>query len=130
MEDKKDITAHEETVSHSSLDKDVDVEHYEKTPSSDEKGGMRRPVPAVPLTPMERQLALQEALKVDPGVKRFSWAAIQMYLVTLIICCCSGDSGFDGTVMGGINSMQQYQHYFGLTGVGSKTSIVFGIFTV
>ncbi|KJA16923.1 hypothetical protein HYPSUDRAFT_46832 [Hypholoma sublateritium FD-334 SS-4] len=45
-----------------------------------------------------------------------------MYLVTLVVCCCSGDSGFDGTVMGGINSMVQYQRYFGMTGVGSKTS--------
>jgi len=26
--------------------------------------------------------------------------------------------------------MHQYQEYFGMTGVGSKTSIVFGIFTV
>lgn len=33
----------------------------------------------VPLsTPMERQLALQAALKNDPGVKRWSWAAIQV----------------------------------------------------
>ncbi|KAF8908874.1 general substrate transporter, partial [Gymnopilus junonius] len=53
-----------------------------------------------------------------------------MYLITFVICCCSGDSGFDGTVMGGINSMKQYQEYFGMTGVGSKTSIVFGIFTI
>jgi hypothetical protein len=79
---------------------------------------------------MEKRIALQAALKIDPGAKRFSWAAIQMYLVTLVICCCSGDSGFDGTVMGGINSMAQYQEYFGMSGVGSKTSIVFGIFTV
>ncbi|PPR07805.1 hypothetical protein CVT26_014990 [Gymnopilus dilepis] len=73
----------------------------------------------VPQTPMERQIALEAALKVDPGVKRFSWAAIQMYLITFVICCCSGDSGFDGTVMGGINSMKQYQDYFGMTGVGT-----------
>ena len=32
----------------------------------------------VPQTPMERQIALEAALKVDPGVKRFSWAAIQV----------------------------------------------------
>jgi len=83
-----------------------------------------------PLTPMERQIALQAALKIDPGVKRWAFAAIQMYLVTLVVCCCSGDSGFDGTVMGGINSMKQYQQHFGLTGVGKSTSIVFGIFTV
>ncbi|KAJ6613345.1 major facilitator superfamily domain-containing protein [Mycena sp. CBHHK59/15] len=41
-----------------------------------------------------------------------------MYLVTLVVCFCAGDSGFDGTT------------YFGMTGSGSKTGIVFGIFTV
>lgn len=68
-----------------------------------------------------------------------------MYLIVLVVCCCSGDSGFDGTVMGGINIMQQYQSYFGLTESGKagelcvepyltvsgkKTSIVFGIYTM
>ncbi|KAF9497680.1 general substrate transporter [Pleurotus eryngii] len=72
-------------------------------------------------TPLERQQALKAALEVDPGVKRWSLRAMQMYLVTLVACCCSGDSGFDGTVMGGINSMTQYQKYFGLTGVGKST---------
>ncbi|KAF8895382.1 CobB/CobQ-like glutamine amidotransferase domain-containing protein [Infundibulicybe gibba] len=80
-------------------------------------------------TPLEQQNALKAALLVDPGVTRWSLRAFQMYLVTLVVCCCSGDSGFDGTVMGGINSMQQYQAYFGLSGVGAKTGIVFGIFT-
>ncbi|TEB39855.1 general substrate transporter [Coprinellus micaceus] len=83
-----------------------------------------------PKSPEERYAALQAALKVDPGPKPWGWAAIQLYLVTLVVCCCSGDSGFDSTVMGGINSMLQYQQYFGMTGVGKKTSLVFGIFTV
>ena len=77
-----------------------------------------------------RQVQLEKALAVDPGVSTFSKAAIQMYLVTLVACCCSGDSGFDSTVMGGINSMWQYQQYFGMSGVGAKTSIVFGIYTI
>jgi sugar porter (SP) family MFS transporter len=81
-------------------------------------------------TPLDKQRAMKAALEKDPGVPRFSWSAWQMYLVTLVACCCSGDSGFDGTVMGGINSMKQYQRYFGLDGVGSKTSIVFGIYTI
>ncbi|KAG2010209.1 hexose transporter [Coprinopsis cinerea AmutBmut pab1-1] len=81
-------------------------------------------------TPEERQAALREALAVDPGPKKWGWPAIHMYLITLVVCCCSGDSGFDSTVMGGINTMKQYQDYFGMTGVGSKTSIVFGIFTM
>lgn len=54
--------------SHSSLDKDdldgkhQHVEHREIALQ----------------TPMERQMALQAALKVDPGVARFSWAAYQV----------------------------------------------------
>jgi len=47
-----------------------------------------------------------------------------------VACCCSGDSGFDGTVMSGINAIHQYQEYFGLSGAGVGTSIVFGIFTL
>jgi len=100
-----------------------DVVPVDEPPSRRTKGSTLR-------NPVERQLALQAALRVDPGVKRWSRRAFQMYLVTLVVCCCSGDNGFDGTVMGGINSMKQYQTYFGMTGVGSKTSIVFGIFTV
>ncbi|TFY81912.1 hypothetical protein EWM64_g2102 [Hericium alpestre] len=53
----------------------------------------------------------------------------KMYLIVLCICCCSGDSGFDGTVMGGVNSMAQYQQFFGLSSAGAKTGIVFGIYT-
>ncbi|KAF8655480.1 hypothetical protein AX16_003038 [Volvariella volvacea WC 439] len=83
-----------------------------------------------PKSPLERQAALKAALEVDPGVGRWSLRAIQMYLITLVVCCCSGDSGFDSTVMGGINAMKQYQDYFNMTGVGSRTSIVFGIFTI
>ncbi|KAF5369432.1 hypothetical protein D9758_002669 [Tetrapyrgos nigripes] len=78
----------------------------------------------------ERQKALDDALAIDPGVGVWSLPAIQMYLVTLVVCCCSGDSGFDGTVMGGINAMEQYQRYFGMNGKGSSTSIVFGIYTI
>ncbi|KAF8955286.1 general substrate transporter [Flammula alnicola] len=109
------------TPSHSSVEKDLDDKHEAEVVHREY---------GVPQTPMENQIALQKALEMDPGVSRFSWAAIQMYLVTLVVCCCSGDSGFDGTVMGGINSMVQYQQYFGMSGVGSKTSIVFGIYTV
>ncbi|TFK40545.1 general substrate transporter [Crucibulum laeve] len=106
--------------SKSSVEKVENIEEHEDAISQ----------PIYPKTPQERQAALQAALEIDPGVRRFSWRAIQMYLVTLVACCCSGDSGFDGTVMGGINSMLQYQQYFGMSGVGSKTSIVFGIYTV
>ncbi|KAG7088451.1 hypothetical protein E1B28_012442 [Marasmius oreades] len=80
--------------------------------------------------PLQRKAELEAAMKVDPGVGKWTWVAFQMYFITFVVCCCSGDSGFDGTVMGGINGMWQYQQYFGMTGVGSKTSIVFGIYTI
>ncbi|KDQ11493.1 hypothetical protein BOTBODRAFT_147205 [Botryobasidium botryosum FD-172 SS1] len=85
--------------------------------------------PHVP-TAAERQERLAAALAADPGVAPWSWRAIQTLLIVLCTCCCSGDSGFDGTVMGGINSMVQYQQYFGLASAGAKTGIIFGIFTV
>ncbi|TDL26903.1 general substrate transporter [Rickenella mellea] len=81
-------------------------------------------------SPEERQAALNAALAIDPGVNGLSWRAFQLYLIALVVCFCSGDNGFDGTVMGGINSMKQYQHYFGMKAAGAKTGIVFGIFTV
>jgi hypothetical protein len=34
-------------------------------------------------------------------------------------------SGFDGTVMSSVNSMKQYQAYFGLKSAEAKTGVVF-----
>jgi len=62
-----------------------------------------------PKSPEERQAALKAALKVDPGVNAWSIRAFYFYLVVLCVFCCSGDNGFDGTVMSGINAMSQYQ---------------------
>lgn len=62
-----------------------------------------------PKSPEERQAALTAALKIDPGVNPLSLRAFYFYLVVLCVFCCSGDNGFDGTVMSGINAMSQYQ---------------------
>lgn len=62
-----------------------------------------------PKSPEERQVALQTALEIDPGVDAWSVRAMYFYLVVLCVFCCAGDNGFDGTVMGGINAMAQYQ---------------------
>ena len=62
-----------------------------------------------PKSPEERQIALQAALKVDPGVNAWNVRAMHFYLIVLCVFCCSGDNGFDGTVMSGINAMTQYQ---------------------
>lgn len=39
-------------------------------------------------TPAERSALLKEALKVDPGVKPWSWRAIQTIFIVLVTCCC------------------------------------------
>lgn len=71
-----------DSPTHSSIDKDLDAkQEIEHIDYRDEKG--RRPI--LPQTPVEKQLALQEALKIDPGVSRFSWAAIQVSLVSFSI---------------------------------------------
>ena len=62
-----------------------------------------------PKSPEERQIALQAALEIDPGVNAWSVRAMYFYLIVLCVFCCSGDNGFDGTVMSGINAMKQYQ---------------------
>src|SRR4051794_18688940 len=62
--------------------------------------------PRAPTSSAERQERMAAALAIDPGHKAWSWAAIRSILITLCVCCCSGDSGFDGTVMGGINAMK------------------------
>ncbi|KAG5648316.1 hypothetical protein DXG03_004888 [Asterophora parasitica] len=93
-----------------------------RTSIDPEKHNHEEKVRGQPMTPIERQIALKAALEIDPGVSGFSFRAFQAYLVTLVVCCCSSDSGVDGTVMGGINGMLQYQHYFDMSGVGAKTS--------
>jgi hypothetical protein len=62
-----------------------------------------------PKSPEDRQAALQAARKIDPGVNPWSVRAMHFYLIVLCVFCCSGDNGFDGTVMSGINAMSQYQ---------------------
>ncbi|KAI0031233.1 general substrate transporter [Vararia minispora EC-137] len=81
-------------------------------------------------SPAEQQARLKDALDADPGLQAWTLRALQFYLIVLCACFCSGDNGFDGTVMGGVNAMNQYQTYFGMSGAGASTSIVFGIYTV
>ncbi|KAF8208924.1 major facilitator superfamily domain-containing protein [Mycena galopus ATCC 62051] len=75
-------------------------------------------------TPAEQKEALDAALAIDPGFATWSARALQMYLDTLIVCFCAEDSGFDNTVMGGINAIQQCT-YFGLSGSDSKMGYVY-----
>jgi len=79
-----------------------------------------------PKSPEERQAALKEALAVDPGVSPWSIRAWYFYFVVLIVFCCSGDNGYDATVMSGINSMTQYQYVNALLFL--KRSLIYSTF--
>lgn len=75
----------------------------------------------------ERAVALRLARAADPGPSVWSPRGIQFVLCALVVCACSGDTGFDGTIMGAVNSMDQFHTYFGFnpqTGA-DKTGIVF-----
>lgn len=75
----------------------------------------------------ERAVALRLARAADPGPPLFSPRGMQFVLCALVVCACSGDTGFDGTIMGAVNSMDQFHTFFGFdpqTGA-DKTGIVF-----
>ncbi|RSH89841.1 hypothetical protein EHS25_001827 [Saitozyma podzolica] len=78
----------------------------------------------------DRAAALRLAQQADPGLEPFSWRMFTFTLIVLVCCMCSGDNGFDGTVMSSINSMSQYQQYFNLKGKAASTGIIFGMYTV
>ncbi|KZT60194.1 general substrate transporter [Calocera cornea HHB12733] len=84
------------------------------------------------MTSVEKQEALRLAEAADPGFKAFSYRGFIFTLYVLVVCCCSGDNGMDPTVMSAINSMSQFQNYFGIPSSGGvpKTGIVFGIYTI
>lgn len=74
----------------------------------------------------ERAVQLAIARQADPGPRAFSLASFQLLFYVLVCCMCGGDSGFDGTIMGSVNSMVQFQEYFNLDKSGaSKTGILF-----
>lgn len=100
------------------------------------------------MSPEDRATALQLAHEADPGPNVWSLRYLRFSLMLLVVCMCSGDNGeysmrpslpchiygnrealkrpgFDGTVMGSVNSMVQYQHYFNLQAASTGTGIVF-----
>lgn len=62
----------------------------------------------------ERALALRAARAADPGPAVTTFRFWQYITIVVIACCASGDGGFDGTIIGSINSMPSFQNYFGL----------------
>ncbi|TRM68109.1 general substrate transporter [Schizophyllum amplum] len=54
----------------------------------------------------------------------------QLYFVIMVGFLNAASSGFDGSLMGGINAMPQYLDYFGYESTGASTGIVFMIYVV
>ncbi|KAK7447379.1 hypothetical protein VKT23_014089 [Stygiomarasmius scandens] len=64
--------------------------------------------------------------KLDPWSSR----ALKLYFIVMVGFLNAVSSGFDGSLMGGINAMDQYLDYFHYDTVGSSTGIVFMIYVV
>lgn len=105
------------------------------------------------LSPEERTTALRLAMEADPGPDILSWRYMLFVFTAFIAILNSGDNGesttqqgnlsvftvfqldlsrcspgtgFDGTVMSSVNSMEQFQNFFGLDGAAAGgTSLVF-----
>ncbi|BFZ60441.1 hypothetical protein YB2330_001477 [Saitoella coloradoensis] len=60
----------------------------------------------------------------------WTWSLIKLYLILSVSFLCSALNGYDGSLMGAINAMTEYQKYFGMTQAGSSTGIVFAIYNL
>ncbi|KAI9633105.1 general substrate transporter [Dioszegia hungarica] len=78
----------------------------------------------------ERTAAFALARELDPGPPVFSWRYLNFFMSIVVVLVCSCDSGFDSTIMSSVNSMTQFQDYFGLISASTGTGILFGVYTV
>ena len=73
----------------------------------------------------ERAAAMKLARELDPGPSIGSLRYIQFLLSVSIVIACSCDTGFDSTIMSSVNSMTQFQSYFGLVSASKGTGVLF-----
>jgi len=56
---------------------------------------------------------------------------VQLYAMCALVYLCSTMNGYDGSLMGSINSIPEYTHYYGIAEDGSaSTGIIFSIFQI
>jgi MFS family permease len=56
---------------------------------------------------------------------------LKLYMACALIYLCSTMNGYDGSLMGSINVLSEYQEYYGLGDTGStSTGLVFSIFQI
>lgn len=73
----------------------------------------------------ERTTAFALAREIDPGPSTFSWRYLNFFMTMFVVIVCSCDTGFDTTIMSSVNSMTQFQGYFGLESASTGTGILF-----
>ncbi|KAJ7599106.1 general substrate transporter [Mycena floridula] len=66
------------------------------------------------------------ATNLDPRSKR----AFKLYFIVMVGFLNAVSSGFDGSLLGGINVMSQYLDYFHYQSTGKSTGIIFMLYTV
>lgn len=75
--------------------------------------------------------AVQLAHEVDTTeYSPFSKTMIRLYLILIPAYLCGCLNGYDGSLMGGLNGMTAYQHYFNMTVAGSSTGLVFAMYNI
>ncbi|ETS79836.1 hypothetical protein PFICI_07365 [Pestalotiopsis fici W106-1] len=60
----------------------------------------------------------------------FSSGMVRLWIICFFGYMVSTINGFDGSLMGSINAMEQYQKAFGLDGAGASTGIVFIVYNL
>ncbi|KAF5391746.1 hypothetical protein D9757_001757 [Collybiopsis confluens] len=71
-----------------------------------------------------------ERALVHTSLDPWSGRAFKLYLIVMVGFLNAVSSGFDGSLMSGINAMDQFLNYFHYTGLGESTGIVFMIYIV
>lgn len=77
------------------------------------------------MTAEDRATALKLAYEADPGPSTLSYRYLCFFLTCFVVIVNSCDTGFDTTIMSSVNSMTQFQSFFGLTSASPGTGIVF-----
>ncbi|EHL01726.1 putative Lactose permease [Glarea lozoyensis 74030] len=74
---------------------------------------------------------VQIATDVDDS-KDSPWTAsmFRLYGVLMVAYLCGCLNGYDGSLMGAVNAMKQYQDYFGMSQAGSSTGLVFALYNI
>ena len=55
----------------------------------------------------------------------WTWSMFRLYLVLACAYLCGCLNGYDGSLMGGLNGMKSYQHYFNMYVIPSPSRIMF-----